>query len=207
MKNKNTSYDISDISYSIKDNGEFAGTPMMFIRFHGCNLSCEFCEVADTYKEHRIISSKNIVKVIGDYIKKENIRGDIKICFTGGEPFLQLNDDLVSSLMEAGFYDFFIETNGSLEVPDGMYRHMFYIEVSPKTQNFNWKIADAINFLYPGVFPDDEILRYADFEGTVFIQPVIDSNYENNLRRCIEFVSNNANYRLSVPVNKYIGLP
>ena len=71
---------IAEIFYSIQGEGYHAGTAAIFIRFAGCNLSCNFCDTDFSVKAK--LSKEEILQSI------ENYPGRF-IVLTGGEPTIQ----------------------------------------------------------------------------------------------------------------------
>ena len=52
-------------------------------------------------------------------VSKENNKTKKLIVFTGGEPLLQLNEDLIKNLKKKN-YEIAIETNGTIKPPKGI---------------------------------------------------------------------------------------
>ena len=119
-------YLVNEIFYSLQGEGVRAGTPNLFLRLSRCNLACKVethgfdCDtefesgrwmtVPEILDEFRLLSEKC------DWV-----------ILTGGEPALQVDRELIGALHEAG-YKLAIETNGSVELPEGI----DWITVSPK---------------------------------------------------------------------------
>ncbi len=86
------------------------GRPATFIRFSGCNLSCEWCDE----KHARDIEGGEYLNLreVVEECKKRRLR---RVVITGGEPLLQKEDciKLVKELTALGFR-VMIETNGTL---------------------------------------------------------------------------------------------
>ncbi len=86
------SINISEIFYSIQGEGPQIGTPAIFIRLAGCNLTCEWCDSKYTWKKDLItstdISFKDLSDVICSYLIN-NPHPPRLLIFTGGEPLLQ----------------------------------------------------------------------------------------------------------------------
>lgn len=103
---------VNEIFKSIEGEGIRAGFPAIFIRLHGCNLSCSYCDTRYScegmeYKE------KTIDEILSECYKFFPIT---RVTLTGGEPLLHDNAfELVRELTNAG-YEVNIETNGSFEV-------------------------------------------------------------------------------------------
>lgn len=80
---------IVEIFSSIQGEGLYAGQKQIFVRFAGCNLSCDYCD----QPEARALSSGrdwNPYEVKSE-ISRLSAAGDRKaVSFTGGEPLLQL---------------------------------------------------------------------------------------------------------------------
>ena len=111
---------IAETFTSIQGEGVWTGTPMFFIRFAGCNLSCPWCDT-----DHR---SKETLGV-GTLIQRARATDRQRVCITGGEPTFQPDEleELVEGLQADGFA-VHVETNGTGHVPPSV----DWITVSPK---------------------------------------------------------------------------
>lgn len=98
---------IAEIFLSIAGEGSWMGRPAIFVRFSGCNLSCEWCD-----ERHPAIDME-----FGDVVSKVlNMSKTInRVVITGGEPLLQKSDclSMVKIFVSSG-YRTMIETNGTL---------------------------------------------------------------------------------------------
>lgn len=107
---------ISEIFFSYQGEGLYIGKPQIFIRFAGCNLSCDYC---DTTKNRSAGKAQQLTvdQVIGK-IKKtlSAARSPLSsISITGGEPLLYKDflRELLPKLKKSGF-EVYLETNGTL---------------------------------------------------------------------------------------------
>lgn len=108
----NEKYNVNEIFYSIQGEGTRAGLPCLFIRFQGCNLKCKYCDTIyaqSTDLIPKIMSFKEII----DSVELYNCRF---IEFTGGEPLLQNNINLLMSYFCDKNYCVAIETNGTIDI-------------------------------------------------------------------------------------------
>jgi 7-carboxy-7-deazaguanine synthase len=119
-------YRVNEIFYSLQGEGVRAGTPNLFLRFSRCNLAC-------TVETHGFDCDTEFES--GRWMTPAEILAEFRqlssacdwVILTGGEPALQVDRELIDALHEAG-YKLAIETNGSLELPEGI----DWITVSPK---------------------------------------------------------------------------
>jgi len=89
---------------SMQGECDRTGTPTQFIRFAGCNLKCTGwpCDTPFAIFPRQYLKKQYLLPVhnpgsaslMGDIIDKYDETGAGNICLTGGEPLLQLNDDL-----------------------------------------------------------------------------------------------------------------
>lgn len=105
------------------------GTPVLFIRLHGCNLKCPYCDATEAcvpVEQTTVVSYEPTE--LARLVKNEKGIGGIVI--TGGEPLLQSAelDLFLLSLLETGREPIpvGIETNGTI-VPKKWYPHVTYI--------------------------------------------------------------------------------
>lgn len=195
-------YNVKEIFYSVQGEGRWAGKPAIFCRFVGCNLWSGLekdregadCKICDT---DFLNGFKVSLHILIDMIK--NVAGGCKfVVFTGGEPFLQLDDCLVQALQTEGFF-VSVETNGTV-VPKCK---VDWITLSPKTVNVVLSEADEIKLLFPQLFDYSKL----DVKSSIkYIQPVWCSEYKDNLFAAIEYIMANPCYSLSLQTHKIIGV-
>ncbi|MCM8818238.1 MAG: 7-carboxy-7-deazaguanine synthase QueE [Candidatus Omnitrophica bacterium] len=99
-------YKVNEIFYSIQGEGLLQGLPFIFIRFSGCNLRCLWCDTKYAWKKGKEMTEKEILKKI----EKFNCK---RVCFTGGEPYLQ-NIEYLFKLLKKKNYFISVETNGTI---------------------------------------------------------------------------------------------
>jgi len=128
-------FPIKDIFYSLQGEGAFVGTPTVFVRFHGCNLDCPFCDEGG--RDPRGTPTLRSVDYIVERIKQECPDADY-VVLTGGEPALQLQDKMKSKILKKALKPFTvaIETNGTLPVP----RWLDWVTWSPKNTSFPFRL-------------------------------------------------------------------
>ena len=190
-------YRINEIFYSIQGEGQFAGTPAVFVRFSGCNLACPWCDTDHTHGEE--MTRDELENAVGELLKGHE--GAI-VVLTGGEPTLQLRED------EPLFFGFktriCIETNGTQPVPGWVE----WITVSPKNELGLRDIVPTPSEL-KFVFEPEHIPYYLSMqeaECAKYIQPLARKDGTSNLAEALEFVLAHPRFKLSVQLHKIIGV-
>ena len=122
-------YQIKEMYYTLQGEGARAGRPSVFCRFTGCNLwsgrekdrseaVCNFCDTdfvgVDGPGGGKFADSLELSTAIALLWPNEELNK--YIVFTGGEPGLQLNDELIDQLHSKNF-EVAVETNGTLHLP------------------------------------------------------------------------------------------
>jgi len=155
-------FTVNEIFASIQGEGPRIGIPAVFIRFSGCNLSCDFCDTEHEQKEdHDVDSIVATAKQLAG-----SMRG-LDCVLTGGEPLLQVTGALCSKLNDAGF-TVTLETNASEELTkdtESLYRvnnviyNCDYVVSSPKNCDYsNWILrnSDCLKLIFPMLFYSNE---------------------------------------------------
>ena len=134
-----------------------------------------------------------------------------KIIFTGGEPALQNLEPLINSLRPMG-YTFSIETNGTVEIPDGL---IDWICVSPKDQlypnvSIKQRHGDELKCVYVG----QDLSIYDELKNGfnhLYLQPCYDETKDViwngiSFRQTVEVVKENPEWNLSLQTHKWMGV-
>jgi 7-carboxy-7-deazaguanine synthase (Cx14CxxC type) len=206
-------YSIKEMYYTLQGEGFHSGRPAVFCRFSGCNLwsgreeyrssaVCQFCDT-DFWGTDGEQGGKYSAEALSQKILSLwPMKNKPFIVFTGGEPALQLDEELITELKKYQS-EIAIETNGTLKLPKGI----DWICMSPKagtdivvTQVHELKI----------VFPQEGIdpLDYHDMNFKhLYIQPMDGPDQERNTHMAIEFCKSNPEFKLSLQTHKYLDIP
>lgn len=143
---------VHSIFYTMQGEGPFSGVPAVFVRLAGCNLQCPQCDT-DYTSGRRKMEPIQILREVEQLLPSKPRAGSCPlVVITGGEPFRQKLESLVSHLLWQG-YAIQIETNGVLApsfdvvgrvqtcVTNGRRENFVYIVISPKTGGVNGRTA------------------------------------------------------------------
>ncbi|MBN1798013.1 MAG: radical SAM protein [Spirochaetales bacterium] len=109
------------------------GHPAYLIRFSGCNLDCAFCDTPYRNEENIRISAADL---IADIQAHTHEYPQLIILCTGGEPLLQkYRQALIYIIDKLPRLQFYIETNGTIPVPETNRANCHYI--------VDWKAPSA----------------------------------------------------------------
>tara|TARA_B100000029_G_scaffold300006_1_gene292954 strand:- start:7500 stop:8129 length:630 start_codon:yes stop_codon:yes gene_type:complete len=208
-------YKIKEIYFTFQGEGFHTGRPAVFIRFSGCNLwsgqekdrseaICDWCDTdflgTDGINGGKY-SENEIINVVTSLWGKDISSNPYVVC-TGGEPLLQLDNNLIKAIHKAGF-EIGIETNGTIIPPDGI----DWICVSPKANaDLVLKNGNELKVVYPqcGMNPRiHEKLKFDHF----FIQPMDGVDQKNNIKKSEKFVADHPKWKLSLQTHKILGIP
>jgi len=205
-------YAVKELFYSVQGEGANAGRPAVFCRFAGCNLwsgregdrqhaICRFCDtdflgIDGTYGG--CYDAEGLANAI-ERLWPDGL--DRFIVVTGGEPLLQLDEELIASLHGRSFV-IAVETNGTLDAPPGI----DWVCVSPKANTeLRVRSGSELKLVYPQPNVDPEAFTGLAFEH-FFLQPMDGADRENNTRRALDYCLSHPWWRLSIQTHKFLGI-
>lgn len=170
--------DIIEIFSSIQGEGPYIGYRQIFVRFAGCNLSCEYCDTPFEKQEFcniETVSGSNEFKKIKNPVSVDELLKGISvfskphsISLTGGEPLLQtefLQDFLPKFKAEFPHIKVYLETNGTLfEELKKIISHIDIISMDLKLKSSTGKefpLEKHRNFIETALFFKKEIFAKA----------------------------------------------
>ena len=178
---------VNEIFYSLQGEGHYTGTPAVFVRFSGCNLSCDFCDTR--HQSFTPMTEREIVDAVCAHPCRH-------VVITGGEPSLQLTGSLVEMLHDAGRY-VQVETNGTGSLPPSV----DWVTCSPKQGPYALRRVDELKIVYTG--QDVEALA-AMFDARDYrLQPC--SNL--NVAETVDYIKCHPHWSLSLQTHKLIDIP
>lgn len=208
-------YLVKEIFYTLQGEGFNSGRPAVFCRFAGCNLwsghekdrseaKCYFCDtdfVGIDEDGGRFKTAAELAERIAQ--QWSNVGGKRLVVFTGGEPLLQLDGDLITAVKAQGF-EVAVETNGTIAAPPGI----DWLTVSPKPNSeLVQKSGSELKLVFPHeVHP--EAVADLDFKH-FFLSPLDagDAAKTNaNMQAAADYCLQHPQWRLTLQNHKILGL-
>jgi 7-carboxy-7-deazaguanine synthase (Cx14CxxC type) len=210
-------YSVKEVYYTLQGEGAQTGRPAVFLRFAGCNLwtgkeeglgkaICKFCDTqfvgTDGENGGHYTATDLAEKVNELWGSAGRYRRNKYVVLTGGEPSLQLDEELLDALHGLGF-EVAIETNGTKSL-DGL--NVDWICVSPKADaELKQTWGNELKLVYPQPENDPEDFRLLGF-GHFFLQPKDDPRVDENVRSCVEYCLSHPQWKLSLQTHKILEL-
>jgi 7-carboxy-7-deazaguanine synthase (Cx14CxxC type) len=212
------SYSVKEIFYTLQGEGANTGRAAVFCRFAGCNLwsgheddrgtaVCRFCDTdfvgTDGVGGGSFASATALARAVAAKwpFAASSTSREFVVC-TGGEPLLQLDDDLVAAFHEEGF-EIAIETNGTRPAPAGI----DWVCVSPKAgADLVLRSGDELKLIFPQENAEPELYEALDFQH-FFLQPMDGAKREENTQLAIRYCLEHPTWRLSLQTHKLLGIP
>ncbi len=192
--------EINEIFYSLQGEGGRVGEASIFIRLAFCNLNCDFCDT--DFESKKAMTLDEIISTVSSFPCRW-------IIWTGGEPTLQLTDEILFFFKEKG-YKQAIESNG-LKPFSSL---LDYTACSPKGDNYEYikQINPQVNEIRLPVKKGDKIpsIHKLPIAGNYFLSPIFCKENEitkKNILYCVEQIKDHPEWRLSVQMHKLIDIP
>jgi 7-carboxy-7-deazaguanine synthase (Cx14CxxC type) len=213
-------YSVKEAYVTLQGEGAQTGRAAVFLRFAGCNLwsglerdrskaVCNFCDTdfvgTDGENGGKFEGPAALAAhVLRVWKEGAPSGGQPYVICTGGEPLLQLDPEIIAALKAAGF-EIGVETNGTLEAPDGL----DWICVSPKANApLKQTIGNELKLVFPQDEPEAQPQRFESLQFQhFFLQPKDDRAQAQNIAAAAEYCMKHPKWRLSLQTHKLIGLP
>lgn len=209
-------YTVKEIFYTLQGEGFHAGRPAVFLRFASCNLwtgresdrkraICKFCDTdfvgTDGPGGGRFLNATELADRVEREWPETKLDHRMVVC-TGGEPLLQLDEELVRALHDRGFY-VAVETNGTQSAPVGI----DWICVSPKIgAPLVLTSGSELKLVYPQEGGDPQHFENLDF-ASFRLSPMDGPSVRENTAAAVEYCMKSPKWRLSLQTHKYLGIP
>lgn len=208
-------YAVKEIFYTVQGEGANTGRAAVFCRFAGCNLwsgreedrndaVCKFCDTDFVGTDGSGGGKFRTAAELADAIESAWAPTGVNhrfVVLTGGEPLLQVDDELVAQLHARHFF-VAVETNGTIAPPGGI----DWVCVSPKAgAPLALGGGSEIKLVFPqeGITPGDfEQMDFRHF----FLQPMDGPSRLENTRAVIDFCQQHPKWRVAVQTHKLIGV-
>ncbi len=207
-------YAVKEMFLTLQGEGVQAGHRAVFLRFAGCNLwsgreadradaKCRFCDTdfvgTDGPGGGKFASPEQLADAVAALWGPSS--GHRLVVVTGGEPMLQLDEDLVAALHRNGFR-VAAESNGTLAAVPGL----DWLCISPKAgTEIVQRSGDELKLVWPQPGIDPAELESWNFDHFL-IQPMDCSEARAAVDAAIALVMDRPRWRLSIQAHKVVGL-
>lgn len=206
-------YTVKEIFYTLQGEGAQAGRAAVFCRFSGCNLwsgresdrataQCTFCDtdfVGTGEDGGKFATAQELAQHIAQ--TWQGAGGTPYVVFTGGEPLLQLDDELIQAMHDMGF-EVGVESNGTIAAPAGI----DWLCISPKGSSLVVQTSgQELKLVYPQLNAMPEQFAQLDFEH-FYLQPMDCAEQSTNTEAAIRYCMAHPQWQLSLQTHKLTGI-
>jgi 7-carboxy-7-deazaguanine synthase (Cx14CxxC type) len=193
-------YTVHSIFHTVQGEGIHSGKPAVFVRFAGCNLwsgreqhrvnaICQFCDT-------QFVGGQRMTR---QQIIDEVSRYSGMVVFTGGEPALQLDAELVRALQRRSRF-VAIETNGTRPIPT----MLDWVCVSPKAGTIIVvDRADELKLVYPQEGMEPWLASARVHAPHQWLSPMDGPDWQANVSAAIAYAKMDARWRLNIQAHKF----
>jgi 7-carboxy-7-deazaguanine synthase (Cx14CxxC type) len=210
-------YYVKEIYYTLQGEGAQAGRPAVFCRFTGCNLwsgreedraeaICSFCDtdfVGVNGPGGGVYGGAGaLAEAVGRTWPGSRSIGQPLVVCSGGEPLLQLDEACIAAFHGQRF-EVAVETNGTKPAPPGI----DWLCVSPKAgAPLVQTRGNELKLVFPqaGLDPAEFLGLAFDY---FFLQPRDGPKRVEATRQALHYCLEHPAWRLSLQVQKILGIP
>ncbi len=211
-------YAVKEIYYTLQGEGANTGRVAVFCRFAGCNLwsgreedrasaVCKFCDTdffgVDGPGGGHFPDARDLAKAVeGKWPRGSFVNAKPFLVCTGGEPLLQLDDELLEAFHAEGF-EVAIETNGTMKSPPAV----DWICVSPKAgAELILKSGNELKLVFPQPGAEPKMFDALPFDH-FFLQPMDGPRRAENTALVRNYCLQHPQWKISLQTHKILGLP
>ena len=185
-------YAVNEIFYSLQGEGYWVGTPVVFVRFAGCNLNCSWCDTNFETKEE--LTVKEIMGRCLGLLPLLHPTTAPMVVFTGGEPTLQKHLWSLVDTFDCDGWFTAIESNGTNPISSSL----AWVTISPKP---------GVEYDLPAVHGNElKIVLDGDIDPHAFDSCVFQHRFiqpcSGVFAPAVKFVKENPQWRLSLQTQK-----
>ncbi|MCX8080784.1 MAG: 7-carboxy-7-deazaguanine synthase QueE [Bacteroidia bacterium] len=194
---------VMEMFMTLQGEGYHTGLASFFIRIGGCDIGCHWCDVKESWdaEKHPLVS-------VSDILKQVKLCNPHTVVITGGEPVYWNLNALTSSLKEAGI-KIHLETSAAYLIQG----HFDWICLSPKKTKLpleeNWAKADELKVIVYNRHDfqfAEECRKKVRSDCKLYLQPEW-SKSGQIINDIVKYIIQNQDWKLSLQVHKFIGIP
>lgn len=213
---------VNEIFASIEGEGSRAGYPAVFVRLHGCNLRCSYCD-----SMYAVTGQDYVEMTVEEIVDSVSLYHIPRVTLTGGEPLIHkdvimLIDEL-STIAEVN-----IETNGAVDLQkfiEDAERHcyrnkiMFTMDWKSISSGMQDKMiptnisyltsSDVLKFVVSSVKDlkqAEHVIKYLEPKCQIFISPVFGQIEPKQIVQYMQAAKMH-NCRIQLQLHKFIWSP
>ena len=208
-------YAVKECFLTLQGEGVQSGSRAVFLRFAGCNLwsgreedraaaQCNFCDTDFVGTDGEGGGKFAGADALAAHVERLWGEGRERrlVVITGGEPMLQLDEELVEALHARGFR-IAVESNGTLPATPGI----DWLCISPKAgTDVVQRRGDELKLVWPQPGIDPAEVEQWSFDHFL-VQPMDCEQGQQAIDAAVRLAMDRPKWRLTLQSHKVVGLP